>query len=114
MSPADFSSGGKIRAIRVIWVDKHRNRFTRLTSGFGWIQPFLFGFFFSLFGLCFLAMLAALLFIFIMNHPWVGLGVVSAGFRVRNRLHGISLPLVVERFQTAFRSGTLSTGSTDR
>lgn len=37
-------------------------------SGFGWIQPFLYGVFFSLVGLCLLAGVVVELFILIMNH----------------------------------------------
>jgi hypothetical protein len=37
-------------------------------SGFGWIQPLLYGVFFSLVALCLLALVAAEVFIFIMNH----------------------------------------------
>jgi Protein of unknown function (DUF3592) len=39
-------------------------------SGFGWIQPLVYGVSFSLLALCLLAVVVAEVFIFIMNHKW--------------------------------------------
>jgi len=74
----DFTFGDKIgKALAfghkpgdplTVLVDPNDSDCSYFPSGFGWIQPLLYAVFFSLLGLCLLALVLAEVFIFIMNH----------------------------------------------
>jgi len=51
-----------------VLVDPNDPYYSYFPSGFGWIQPLLYGVFFSLVALCLLAGVVVELFIFVMNH----------------------------------------------
>ena len=74
----DFTFGDKIgKALAfghkpgehiTVLVDPNDPDCSYFSSGFGWMQPFLYGVFFSLLGLCLLALVVAEVFIFVINH----------------------------------------------
>lgn len=76
----DFTFGDKIgKALAfghkpgdtiTVLVDPNDPDCSYFPSGFGWIQPLVYGVVFSLLGLCLLAIVVAEVFIFIMNHKW--------------------------------------------
>lgn len=59
--------GHKPGDVITVLVDSNDPDCSYFPSGFGWIQPLLYGVFFSLIALCLLALLVAEVFIFIMN-----------------------------------------------